>query len=75
MRILMVSARYLPHRGGSESVVQHLAREFVRRGHRVQIITNRYPRSLPPVETIGGVKVKRLQFLLPEMAYLKKLAP
>jgi glycogen synthase len=73
MRILLVSSRFLPHRGGLESVVYHLAREFHRRGHQVLVITNRYPRSLPPLEEIDGVKVMRLHFLLPKTIYLKTL--
>jgi glycosyltransferase involved in cell wall biosynthesis len=72
MRILLVTARYLPHRGGLESVVQNLAQEFSNRGHQVLIVTNRYPRSLPSVEVIDGIKVMRLHFLLPNVNYLKE---
>ena len=73
MKILILTARYLPHRGGLESVVQHLAQEFSKQGHQVQIVTNRYPRSLPAVEIIDGVKVTRLHFILPNVSHLKKL--
>lgn len=72
MKILLVSSRYLPHRGGLESVVYHLAREFTRQGHAVRIVTNRYPRSLPAEETIDGVCVTRLHFILPDGEYLKR---
>ncbi|HET7143118.1 MAG TPA: glycosyltransferase family 4 protein [Anaerolineales bacterium] len=72
MKILLISARYLPHRGGLESVVYHLAREYSKRGHQVQIITNRYPRSLPVTEIIHGIKIIRLIFLLPEIKYIKR---
>src|SRR5258706_13770717 len=71
MRILLVSSRFLPHRGGLESVVYHLAREFCKRGYQVLVVTNRYPRSLPRLEVIDNIKVIRLHFLLPEMIYLK----
>ncbi len=71
MRILIISARYLPHRGGLESVVHHLAREFQRNGHIVQIITNRFPRTLPFEEMVDGVQVRRLHFLLPDPKYLR----
>ena len=71
MRILLVTARYLPYRGGLESVVSHLAREFCQQGHTVRIITNRYPRSLPYKECIDSVQVTRLHFLLPDLKYLR----
>jgi len=70
MRILLIASRYLPHRGGLESVVYHLAHEFCRQGHTVQIITNRYPRTLPAREVLDGVQVVRLHFLLPGSKYL-----
>ena len=71
MRILIITARYLPHRGGLEHVVFHIAHEFCRQGHTVQIITNRYPRTLPYREVIDGVLVTRLRFLLPDLQYLQ----
>ena len=71
MRILLISARYLPHRGGLESVVYNLAREFRQQGHTVQIVTNRYPRILPARQDIDGVQVTRLYFLLPDIKYLR----
>ena len=71
MRILLISARYLPHRGGLESVVYHLAQEFCKQGHTVRIITNRFPNSLPHKEMIDGVQITRLQFLLPALRSLK----
>lgn len=71
MRILLIASRYLPHRGGLESVVYHLAREFRQQGHTVQIVTNRYPRTLPAQEEMDGVQVTRLHFLLPDLKYLR----
>jgi glycosyltransferase involved in cell wall biosynthesis len=65
MRILLIVARYLPHRGGLESVVYHLAQEFQSGGHVVQIITARYPRTLPAHEIISGFPVERLHFIQP----------
>jgi glycosyltransferase involved in cell wall biosynthesis len=71
VRILIISARYLPHRGGLETVVYHLAQEFSRQGHTVRIVTNRYPRTLSARETVDGIQVTRLHFLLPGVKYLK----
>ena len=71
MRILLVTSRYLPHRGGLETVVSHIAQEFQQRGHEVLIIASRYPRSLPEYEVINGIRVRRLQFLYPQMRFLR----
>ncbi len=71
MRILLISARYFPHRGGLESVVYHLASEFQKHGHIVEIITNRYPRTLPRREEMDGVIVTRLHFFRPDLKYLR----
>ena len=71
MRILLISARYFPHRGGLESVVNHLVREFHHQGHAVRIITNRYPRTLSASEEVEGIQVTRLHFLQPDWKYLR----
>ena len=71
MRILLIAARYFPHRGGLETLVYHLAREFAQTGHEVFIVTNRYPRTLPANEVVDDVPIRRLQFLYPRLAYLK----
>ncbi len=72
MRILLIPARYLPHHGGLESVIHHLAHEFCQQGHTVRIVTSRYPRTLPAREEIDGVRITRLHFLLPDLKYLRK---
>jgi glycosyltransferase involved in cell wall biosynthesis len=71
MRILLIASRYLPHRGGLESVVYHLAQEFYKRGNTVQIVTNRYPRALPASEKADGIQITRLHFILPDLKYLR----
>ena len=70
MKILLISARYLPHKGGLISVVQHLASEFTRQGHVVRVVANCYPKNLRRQEVIKGVVVDRLHFLLPEKEQL-----
>ncbi len=72
MRIVLITARYLPHRGGLESVVAHLAQEYIKLGHSVRIVTNRYPRRLPAHEVIDGIQIDRLHFLLPDINYLRR---
>lgn len=72
MRILIVASRYLPHRGGLETVVQNLAKECQTSGHEVFIVTNRFPRTLQKDEQIDGLPVRRLHFLYPRWQYLKQ---
>jgi glycosyltransferase involved in cell wall biosynthesis len=73
MKILLVSSRFLPHRGGLESVVNHLASEFQSLGHAVRIVTPRYPRNLPAEEKIDGIQVNRLHFILPNCRQLRNM--
>jgi glycosyltransferase involved in cell wall biosynthesis len=65
MNILMLPSLYHPHLGGVELVVGNLARQFVAMGHRVEIVTTRWPRDLPSREVVDGIKVTRLPFALP----------
>lgn len=71
MRILLISSRYLPHRGGLEMVTSHLAAQLKKQGHQVIVVTNRYPHSLPKTESIDGIEVRRFTFIEPEWAALK----
>jgi|SRR5271157_3039347 len=71
MRILLITARYLPHRGGLESVVYHLSKELQCDGHAVCIITNRYPHTLLASEIIDRIYVRRLHFIQPRWSFLR----
>lgn len=72
MRILLVTARYLPHTGGLETVVHNLARQLDRDGHEIVIVTHRYPYSLPAKEVIQEIPVKRILFLYPQGRFLRE---
>jgi glycogen(starch) synthase len=71
LRIVLLSASYLPVLGGLQTVVHALARQFRARGHDVRVVTNRYPRRLSASETIDGVAVERWQFLAPDWRDLR----
>jgi glycosyltransferase involved in cell wall biosynthesis len=60
MRVLMLAQFYAPVIGGEESVVQHTAKELVRRGHEVAVATV-WHQGLPMFELDGGVRVHRLR--------------
>ena len=63
MRIVQVAPFFYPHQGGVESHVRRLAREFVREGHEVTVVTSRYDRHLPREETMDGYRVRRSRSL------------
>ena len=75
MRVLLIPSTYAPSLGGVQNVTQNLARHLVKKGHEVQVITNRYPRSLPVVENLDGVPVERILFLAPEFTSVKRRRP
>ena len=64
MRILLAPATYYPKVGGVEEVTRQLARQLRARGHRVEILTNRW-RGAGPSDVVDGVEVRRVAFPLP----------
>lgn len=67
MNILIISHLYYPNLGGVEVAVNHLSKQFISKGHTVEIITSRWPKTLPKTEFVNGVKVTRLPFRLPSL--------
>ena len=59
MKIVQVCPFFAPHPGGVESHVGRLARQLVRDGHDVTVVTARYDPALPAEETIDGVRIRR----------------
>lgn len=72
MRLLLISSSYPPVLGGLQTVAHTLAQRLNSQGHNVQVVTNRYPRSLPRREMLDGVPVERLLFLWPTWSYLRR---
>ncbi|MDD5584315.1 MAG: glycosyltransferase, partial [Candidatus Omnitrophica bacterium] len=72
MRILIITSSYLPVLGGLQNVTHILARSLIKQGHVVEVVTNRYPRSLAHHEIIEGVPVSRFLFLTPGFRYLSR---
>ncbi|TBA18688.1 glycosyltransferase family 4 protein [Rhizobium ruizarguesonis] len=63
--IVHVVRQFLPNRGGLEDVVANLARQTVRRGYRVRVVTldslfTAPQDKLPPREDIDGIEVVRI---------------
>ena len=72
MNILILTNSYAPVLGGLQTVVQNLAVDLARRGHAVEVVTNRYPRSLPAREDLDGIRITRLLFLKPSFHFSKQ---
>ncbi len=60
MRLAMTPAFFHPHVGGIETHSYNLAREFVKRGHDVHILTSRCPGEAPRSEEFEGIQIHRL---------------
>jgi glycosyltransferase involved in cell wall biosynthesis len=71
MRILFVSSSYSPVLGGLQTTTHDLAQHLLKNGHQIEVIANRYPRSLPAAETMAGVAVTRWHFIDPRLQYLR----
>lgn len=64
MRILHSLTYFRPHYSGMTVYADRLARALAARGHRVTVLTSRYHRSLPRLETRDGVQVRRVDVVL-----------
>lgn len=60
LRIALVSDCYYPDVGGIPEHVHHLGRFLLRRGHRVAVVTTRFPQHLPLPAGDGEPEVLRL---------------
>jgi glycosyltransferase involved in cell wall biosynthesis len=65
MRIGFVSPRYLPYKGGVETLVQAIAERLAAAGHQVEVLTLVDSAELPEIEVVNGVTVRRFKKWLP----------
>ena len=65
LRIVLAPSAYYPHVGGIEELTRQLALAFEQRGHRVSVLTNRWPDGVSRNEVLDGLQVVRLRFPLP----------
>jgi glycogen synthase len=71
MKIVLIVSSYAPNTGGLQTVTRQLARELLRQGHQVTVLTNRYPRSLVAREVLDQMEVIRWHFLTPRVQQLR----
>lgn len=72
MKVVLSSASYWPVLGGLQTITQALACDMSQHGHTVQVVTQRYPRTLPPFERVDGIPVHRWLFLAPDGALIRR---
>jgi glycosyltransferase involved in cell wall biosynthesis len=60
LRILMVTARYIPYVGGTEIHTFEVARRMAAAGHDVTVLTTDVSKTLPRLEDSEGVRVVRV---------------
>lgn len=61
LRILMVSARYFPFMGGTETHTYEVARRMAAAGHSVTVLTTDPKGTLPRHEVHEGVEIRRVK--------------
>ena len=61
LRIALVSARYYPYMGGTETHIHEVSRLMSARGHNVTILTTDVSGKLAPEESSNGVLIRRFQ--------------
>ena len=62
MKILFLSHYFYPHIGGVEKHTLEVAKELVKKGHKVTVVTERYDESLKDTETFEGIKIIRFDY-------------
>ncbi len=72
MRILILASSYPPRVGGLETAVSSLAKEWQAAGREVEVVAQRYPRSLLAQEILEGVPVSRRMFLTAEWEQIQR---
>ena len=63
MRVLNTLYYYRPHFSGLTVYTERLAMALARQGHSVTVLTSRYSRNLPALESLDGVRVRRVNVL------------
>jgi glycosyltransferase involved in cell wall biosynthesis len=60
MKILIVTHYFLPHKGGIEFVAYNQAKELVKQGHQVTIVSSKIGDE-PEEEIMDGIKIRRVR--------------
>ena len=74
-KYLLWTSSFFPRVGGLENASKEYALHMKKQGWDVQIITNRYPRSLPGQECLDGIKIFRYFFFHSPLTYIRNRRP
>ncbi len=74
MHIALFASAFHPHVGGVEELVRQLAHQYETRGHKVIVVTNRWPRTLPEHEIFEGIPVYRIAMRTPGPGWKARLS-
>ena len=69
LKILLVTARYLPNVGGTEIHTYEVARRLVATGHAFTVLTTDLSGKLPRRQIIGDVQIIRVRAGPPHSNY------
>jgi glycosyltransferase involved in cell wall biosynthesis len=61
LRITMVTARYYPYLGGTETHIHEVGKRMVALGHHLTVLTTDPSGDLPEYETNNGINIKRVK--------------
>jgi len=70
MKIGFLLSSFYPATGGREVITFNLARELVKRGHRIHVFTS-LKKGLPKEETVAGIHIHRTKTLFQYKYYLE----
>jgi glycogen(starch) synthase len=65
VKIWLAPSAFAPHRGGVEELTLKMAQHLIAAGDEVLVVTNQHPSSLPSMDTVEGVAVRRVAFTVP----------
>lgn len=62
MKILYISHYFYPHVGGVETHTLEVARNLIKKGHKVSVITKKFSRDLENQDNSEGIDIYRINF-------------
>ena len=75
MNILLISHFFLPHKGGVETAVYNTAKQLIRFGHKVIIITSKLEEESRDLHIVEDIVIYRFKsFNIPELKSIPQIS-
>ncbi len=74
MKIAFVSHRYMPYKGGIETLVQAIGERLAASGHQIEVLTLTTSALLPAKQEFNGVTIRRFREWVPGDEYYAGMA-